>query len=60
MSSKLLIEANAQLGPYFYWGSRQKNPFDATLIPVQDDLGNGSIPLMARDRWLIETPFPEP
>jgi hypothetical protein len=44
VSSKLLIEANAQLGPYFYWGSRQKNPFDATLIPVQDDLGNGSIP----------------
>ena len=44
VSSKLLLEANAQLGPYFYWGSRQKEPFDATLIPVQDDLGNGSIP----------------
>jgi hypothetical protein len=44
VTSKLLLEANVQFGPYFYWGSRQKNPFDATLIPVQDDLGNGSIP----------------
>jgi hypothetical protein len=37
VTSKLLLEANAQLGPYFWWGSRQKDPFDATLIPVQDD-----------------------
>ena len=44
VNSRLMFEASAQLGPYFYWGSRQKDPFDATLIPVQDDLGNGSIP----------------
>jgi hypothetical protein len=44
VNSRLMLEANVQFGPYFYWGSRQKNPFDATLIPVQDDLGNGSIP----------------
>ncbi len=44
VNSRLMLEANAQFGPYFYWGSRQKDPFDATLIPVQDDLGNGSIP----------------
>ncbi len=37
LTSKLLLEANAQLGPYFWWGSRQKNPWDNTLIPVQDD-----------------------
>jgi len=36
-SSRLLLEANAQLGPYFWWGSRQKNPWDNSLIPVQDD-----------------------
>jgi len=44
VNSRLMLEANVQFGPYFYWGSRQKDAFDATLIPVQDDLGNGSIP----------------
>jgi hypothetical protein len=39
VTSRLLLEANAQLGPYFWWGSRQKNPFDATLIPVQENGG---------------------
>ena len=37
VTSRLLLEANAQLGPYFWWGSRQKNPYDNTTIPVQDD-----------------------
>jgi hypothetical protein len=37
VTSKLLLEANAQLGPYFWWGSRQKNPWDNTTIPVRDD-----------------------
>jgi hypothetical protein len=39
ISSRLLLEANAQLGPYFWWGARQKNPFDQTFIPVQEDAG---------------------
>ena len=39
VTSRLLLEANAQLGPYFWWGSRQKNPFDTTLIPVQENGG---------------------
>ena len=42
VTSRLLLEANAQLGPYFWWGSRQKNPFDATLIPVQET--GGAVP----------------
>src|SRR6187200_2480259 len=28
VTSRLLLEANMQFGPYFYWGSRQKNAFD--------------------------------
>ncbi len=28
-----------QLGPYFWWGARQKNSFDKTFIPVQEDAG---------------------
>ena len=39
INSRLLLEANAQLGPYFWWGSRQKNAFDKTFIPVQEDAG---------------------
>ncbi len=39
VTSRLLLEANAQFGPYFWWGSRQKDPFDATLIPVEEDGG---------------------
>jgi hypothetical protein len=38
-TSRLLLEANSQLGPYFWWGSRQKNAFDTTLIPVQENGG---------------------
>src|SRR5215510_9837079 len=39
VTSRLLLEADAQLGPWFYWGSRQKDTFDKTLIPVQDTAG---------------------
>ncbi len=39
VTSRLLLEANAQLGPYFWWGSQQKNVFDQTLIPVQENAG---------------------
>lgn len=38
-TSRLLFEANAQLGPYFWWGSRQKNAYDTTMIPVQENGG---------------------
>ena len=39
VTTKLLLEANAQLGPYFWWGSRQKNPYDTTMIPVTETQG---------------------
>jgi hypothetical protein len=39
MNSRLLLELNAQLGPYFWWGSRQRDSFDKTLIPVQETAG---------------------
>src|SRR5215471_16257206 len=39
LTARLLLEANAQLGPYFWWGSRQRNAFDKTLIPVQETAG---------------------
>ncbi|MBI2149494.1 MAG: TonB-dependent receptor [Acidobacteria bacterium] len=39
LTSRLLLEADAQLGPYFWWGSRQKDAFDKTLIPVQETAG---------------------
>jgi hypothetical protein len=39
VTSRLLLEANAQLGAYFWWGSRQKDAFDSTLIPVQENGG---------------------
>src|SRR5262245_52283719 len=38
-TNRLLLEANAQLGPYFWWGSRQKNSYDQTMIPVQELAG---------------------
>ena len=38
-TNRLLLEANAQLGPYFWWGSRQKNSYDNTMIQVQETAG---------------------
>jgi hypothetical protein len=38
-TNRLLLEANAQLGPYFWWGSRQKNDYDDTMIQVQETAG---------------------
>jgi hypothetical protein len=38
-TNRLLLEANAQLGPYFWWGSRQKNSYDRTMIQVQETAG---------------------
>jgi hypothetical protein len=37
LTSRVLLEANVQIGPNFWWGSRPKNPWDQTMIPVQDD-----------------------
>jgi hypothetical protein len=39
VNSRLLLEANVQLGPYFWWGSQQKNSYDTTMIPVQETAG---------------------
>jgi hypothetical protein len=39
VTNRFLLEGNAQLGPYFWWGSRQKNAFDTTLIQVQENGG---------------------
>ncbi len=39
VTNRLLLEANTQLGPYFWWGSRQKNAYDTTMIPVQETAG---------------------
>ena len=39
MNSSLLLEANAQLGAYFWWGSQQKNSYDTTMIPVLETAG---------------------
>jgi len=39
VNSRLLLEANAQLGAYFWWGSQQKNSYDTTMIPVQETAG---------------------
>src|SRR5687767_1870401 len=38
VTNRLLFEANVQIGPNFWWGAQQKNPWDPTTIPVQDDL----------------------
>jgi len=37
VTNRLLLDANVQIGPNFWWGARQKNPWDTTTIPVQDD-----------------------
>jgi len=37
MTNRLLLDANVQIGPNFWWGAQQKNPFDPNTIPVQDD-----------------------
>ena len=39
VTTKLLLEVNTQLGPYFWWGGRQKNTYDATTIPVNETAG---------------------
>src|SRR5438477_492530 len=52
VTSRVLLEASWGLGPYFWWGSRQKNPWDATFIPVQDDrLLNIGGALVSRHRF---------
>jgi hypothetical protein len=37
VNNRVLLDANVQIGPNFWWGARQKNPWDSTTIPVQDD-----------------------
>ena len=37
VTNRLLLDTNVQIGPNFWWGARQKNPFDTDTIPVQDD-----------------------
>lgn len=37
VTNRLLLDANVQIGPNFWWGARQKNAWDTTTIPVQDD-----------------------
>ncbi len=37
LTNRVLLDANVQIGPNFWWGARQKNPYDTTTIPVQDD-----------------------
>jgi hypothetical protein len=37
ITNKILLDANVQIGPNFWWGAQQKNSFDPTTIPVQDD-----------------------
>jgi hypothetical protein len=37
VTNRLLLEANVQIGPNFWWGAQQKNSWDPTTIPVQDD-----------------------
>jgi hypothetical protein len=39
VTNRLLLEANAQLGTYFWWGSRQKLDYQTTMIPVQETAG---------------------
>jgi hypothetical protein len=36
LTNRLLLDANVQIGPNFWWGAQQKNSFDPTTIPVQD------------------------
>jgi hypothetical protein len=44
VSHRLLLEADAQLGPYFWWGGLQKNPYDSSFIQVQEDSVSAIIP----------------
>jgi hypothetical protein len=37
VNNRLLLDASVQIGPNFWWGAQQKNEFDPTTIPVQDD-----------------------
>jgi hypothetical protein len=37
LTNRVLLDANVQIGPNFWWGAQQKNPFDPDTIPVQDD-----------------------
>ena len=37
LTNRVLLEANVQIGPNFWWGARQKNEWDTNTIPVQDD-----------------------
>lgn len=37
VNERLLLDANVQIGPNFWWGAQQKNEWDPTTIPVQDD-----------------------
>jgi hypothetical protein len=37
VSNRLLLDANLQIGPNFWWGAQQKNEYDPVTIPVQDD-----------------------
>jgi hypothetical protein len=37
VSNRVLLDANVQIGPNFWWGAQQKNEWDPTTIPVQDD-----------------------
>ena len=37
VTNKLLLDANVQIGPNFWWGAQQKNDYDPVTIPVQDD-----------------------
>jgi hypothetical protein len=37
VTNRLLLDANVQIGPNFWWGAQQKNQWDPTTIPVQDD-----------------------
>src|SRR5688572_7734252 len=35
VSNRLLLDANVQIGPNFWWGAQQKNDFEPSTIPVQ-------------------------
>jgi hypothetical protein len=37
LTNRVLLDANVQIGPNFWWGAQQKNSWDPTTIPVQDD-----------------------
>jgi hypothetical protein len=37
LTNRVLLDANVQIGPNFWWGAQQKNAWDPTTIPVQDD-----------------------